>query len=449
FLSACSDHRKLDRISWSRSEPITAEIATIVSHPKKNNLQSIGVLGYKAQHWRYMSGEFPVEGTWVKVLRNSAGSLELVEGEVPYIEPTEKNLKEARQINANKERILSLLWQEYPELRKAKKILPPQVILSPQLGGFAPFIEVIYFNSDDSDVVQLKISKSGKIAGKWHLGHRLATGSAQVFPGIPDRTSLSEVLFSNLIGDGTLTSSLLKVEADGGRGAFSSQHEFRFHPEERAFNEVQAYYFADKLLSWLKEQYSFVLPFQLRIKVHVGGLVPSNAAFYYQGNIRLGDGDNVLYRNIPQDPSIVIHEVAHAVVQVIAGLPNDKQGGSLNEAYADFITALFLDNPRMAEYSYLKAPFRRNLENNLRAGVDFSGGLYHDSTIVSGTLWEIAKLLDKESMGRLALQSLARLNPGSSFADFPLALREAARDLRLESQKMDSIQKLLYEKGWQ
>lgn len=162
----------------------------------------------------------------------------------------------------------------------------------------------------------------------------------------------------------------------------------------------------------------------------------------------MGDGDNVVYKKIPRDPSIVIHEVIHAVVQALAGLPSDKEGGSLNEAYADFITASFLDNPRMAEYSYLKGPFRRNLENDLKAYKDFTRGLYHDSMVVSGTLWDIRKIMGKDQSTQLAIQSLGRLGAGSQLADFPRVVKESLVDLKVDSQVVDSVNGVLRNKGW-
>src|SRR5690606_11323605 len=111
---------------------------------------------------------------------------------------------------------------------------------------------------------------------------------------------------------------------------------------------------------------------------------PKNIAYYYNGNIRLGAGDGVTYKNIHRDPSIVMHEASHAFIQSIGQLSTESEGGSLNEAFADFFTALILDHPKMAEFAYIPGPYKRSLDNNTNA-TSFNGGLYHDSLVVSGT----------------------------------------------------------------
>jgi Zn-dependent metalloprotease len=446
----CSVQDKFSRVRWSRAsqQNLTPELATLISSPHKSQSEKVEFSGYKIEHWRTMIGGFPVEGSWIKVLRDSSGAPKLIEGDVPTDPLSEIDTKKAQQLVSQKEKVLSLAWQMYPELREAKKIFPSQIVLKSSLTGYEPFVELSYLLHNESDVVQAQISQKGRIIERRSLTNHLITGSAQVFPGSPFRTPLAEVILSNLVGDGTLTSSLLKVESEGGSRAFNLDHQFRFQPDESAFDEVQAYYFVEQALVWLKSQYSLSLPFQLKVKVHVGGVVPSNAAFYFSGNIYLGDGDNVIYKKIPQDPSIVIHEVGHSIVQILAGLPNDKEGGSLNEGFADFIAALFLDSPRMAEYSYLKAPFRRNLENSLNYKTDAKGSLYHDSTIVSGTLWEIRQFLGKELTGRLALQCLGRLGAGSLLKDFPAALQGAVEDISLDDKSAGQIKAVLIRRGW-
>jgi Zn-dependent metalloprotease len=137
----------------------------------------------------------------------------------------------------------------------------------------------------------------------------------------------------------------------------------------------------------------------------------------------LGLGDDQTYSHIPQDPSIVIHESVHALVDSIARLPYEGEGGSLNEAFADFFTALQLDNPNMGEAAYLKGPYRRTLANDFKLA-DKTGGLYHDSGIVSGALWDLRKSLGQDKARQIALSTLNRLTPGSDLADFGVQVKE-------------------------
>lgn len=446
----CSPGQRMREIHWdSRHQSgLTAELATIVSAPKKDQYLSTSVFGQKVEHWQPTTGGFPIADSWVKVIRDARGGPQFIRAQVSEFEPSREDLDRARQLESRKQIILDKAWKSFAELRTAKKIFPARVILKQKMLRFEPQLEIVFFTQDDTDVVQLTLSGRGKLIERRSIAQHLTRGSGMVFLGVPERSNLTEVEFSDLVGDGTLNSSVLKVESEIANRAFSPTHEFRFSPTDKPFDEVQAYYYVERSLAWLKKEFGVTLPFQLGIKVHVGGLKPSNAAFYYKGNIRLGDGDNVTYRNIPRDPTVVVHEAAHAVVEVLAGLPQDKEGGSLNEGYADFIAALFLDNPRMAEYSYLKGPFRRSLENDLVAGRDFKGGLYHDATIVGGTLWDLRNALGTQVAGKVAIGSLSKLGAGSQFKDFAPAIVSACENLGLDSTQTELLQSVLKKRGW-
>ncbi|MCB0367802.1 MAG: hypothetical protein H6624_07885 [Bdellovibrionaceae bacterium] len=446
----CSPGDRLREVHWDSKlhQPLTAEIATIISTPRKDSLRKTKVMGHQVEHWRGMAGGFPVADTWVKVVRDEKGAPQFVRAQLAQLDPIAEDVKKAQQLEKRKQFVLGVAWKKYPELRTAKKIFPVQVVLDGKMVGYEPHLEVTYFNADETDVIRLKLSGTANILERKSLAQHLANGSGMVFLGFPDRTKLTEVEFMNLVGDGTLNSETVKVESDTNSRAYSPSHEFRFTPAEQPFDEVQAYYFVESALKWLSKDFGFVLPFKLNVKVHVGGLRPSNAAFYYKGNIRLGDGDNVVYRNIPRDPSIVIHEAAHGVVDAVAGLPHEKEGGSMNEGYSDFIAALFLDNPKMAEYSYLKAPFRRTLENDLQAFRDFNGGLYHDSTVVSGTMWDLRKALGIQLAGKLALTSLAHMGPGSGMKDFAPSLLSSVEEVGLDESQVGILQGVLNKRGW-
>ncbi|MCX7977941.1 MAG: hypothetical protein N2578_02955, partial [Bdellovibrionaceae bacterium] len=184
----------------------------------------------------------------------------------------------------------------------------------------------------------------------------------------------------------------------------------------------------------------------LDVQVHVGTPEKTNTAFYYQNKIRLGSGDDVTYSKIPQDPSIVTHETAHALIDALARLPFEGEGGSLNEAFADFFTAVMLKNPNMGEVSYLKGPFRRTL-NNSKTVSQKNGGLYHDSGIVSGTLWDFYNTLGEKKSLDIAVRTLSRLTPRSDFDDFRNKLKDVCSSL-LNAEDLESANKILSVRGW-
>lgn len=134
------------------------------------------------------------------------------------------------------------------------------------------------------------------------------------------------------------------------------------------------------------------------------------------------DSDDEIYSHLSQDPSVVIHESVHAFVDIVAGLPFEGEGGSINEGFADFFTAVQLNNPNMAESSYLKGPFRRSVVNSVVLD-EKNGGLYHDSAIVSGVLWDLHERFGRDTGLKLSAYTLNRLVPGSDFKDFGDSLK--------------------------
>jgi Zn-dependent metalloprotease len=159
-------------------------------------------------------------------------------------------------------------------------------------------------------------------------------------------------------------------------------------------------------------------------------------------------GDDEIYSHLSQDPSVVIHESVHALVDVVAGLPFEGEGGSLNEGFADYFTAVQLNNPNMAEASYLKGPFRRSVVNSVTLN-DKNGGLYHDSAIVSGTLWDLRERFGNIVGLRLASLTLNRLVPGSDFKDFGDSLHVVLESELGNAGDLQAGKEILRKRGFQ
>mgnify|MGYP003342413340 CR=1 FL=1 len=165
------------------------------------------------------------------------------------------------------------------------------------------------------------------------------------------------------------------------------------------------------------------------------------------GNLYLGTGDNVTYRDMVRDPSILIHEGVHAIIDDYVGLPSEGEGGSFNEGFADLFTALILDNPRMGEASYLKGPFRRTLENQLQAYRDFNSGVYQNGSIVGATFWDMRANLGTELTAKLAFRTVVRLGKGAKFDDFPTALAAASQGF-LSPAQQSIVLETARKRGW-
>jgi hypothetical protein len=448
ILASCGEQKPALNFYWSRHQ----EKAPQIPAPLESALASeehpieINVAGEQILQTQQKMGDIPIHNTWVKAIKNSKGELEAFQAQW-FPEITGEARFKLKLLSEHTDDIVNYLKRGHEGLREAHFVYPPRIELKEGLFGLSPELLITYVKSDETDVLELRTSASGKLLEEYSVAQHLTHGVADVFPGNPNQNQVMEVTLEDLVGNGTLTSSRITVLSMLPDRAFSSRHHFKYSPDIHQFNEVQSFYYAQQTVNWFLREFDLTLPVQLNIKTHIGGTKPTNAAFYYQGNIRLGDGDGVVYQNIPRDPSIVSHEVAHAYIDAVASLPFEGEGGSLNEAFADFFTALRLNNPRMAEYSYLRDYYKRNLENELRADRDFQGKRYGDSLVVSGLLWSLRESLGVEKSGDLAMKTLSRLSPSSGFRHFWIALHDAAKTILSvdEKQRLDDV---LTQRGW-
>lgn len=309
----------------------------------------------------------------------------------------------------------------FPIFRKR----PPQSIrpVISQRGGFYEIIWQVDYIDDKSRLWTLKLNKNLEVRSIRPAGSQFIDTSAWVYPRGPLWGAVQEVPLKGLYLEPALANHWVYVSSQAENRIDKIAGPLKFSTEDSRFDQTQAFVYLNESFSWFESRLGFKMPFQVQAEVFVGYPEKTNSAFYYQGKIRLGQGDGEFYQHIPRDPSIVIHESAHAVIDVLAGLPYEGEGGSLNEGFADYFTAMQLGSPRMGEVSYKKAPYRRTVLNTLSLD-DRNGGLYHDSGIVSGTLWELSQQFGPAKGLDVAMSVLNRLVPGSDFADFGKTLKD-------------------------
>jgi hypothetical protein len=270
--------------------------------------------------------------------------------------------------------------------------------------------------------------------------------TATVYPQGPKRSALQDVVIKNLSEIENLVSPELKLTTATIHKIKDSEDILRFDPPDERFDQVQVFFTVTKALEWFRERLGVSLSNSLEVQVHVGYPEKTNTSFYYQGRIRIGAGDGVNYDKIPMDPSIATHEAGHAIVEALTRLPYENEGGSINEALADFFAAVQLDNPNMGEVAYLKGPFRRTVANPMRWTAK-TGGLYHDSAIVSGLLWDLKKELGVDKTLDLVLKTLARVTPSTDFQDFQNKLYFILKQ-ELSGESRVKIAGILREREW-
>jgi hypothetical protein len=280
--------------------------------------------------------------------------------------------------------------------------------------------------------------------GFWGSGAQTAVGS--LFPEGPLRSQIQKVLLPELQGLQALSTPKVRVFTQSSRPVFSEGSEFVYDLDDDRFQQVQVFYYLSRLLQWTENNLGFQIPFPVEAETQIGFPERTNTAFYYQRRIRLGEGDGVVFSKMSLDPSIVTHEGFHSVIDAVARLPFQGEGGSLNEGLADFLTAILLGNPRLGEFSYKKGPFKRSIANNLSRR-DMKGTLYGDSGVISGLLWELAQKLGPDLGLSLGWETLLRLNPTSRFSDFELELREVISQIPDETNRLKA-QQIFSNRGW-
>lgn len=304
----------------------------------------------------------------------------------------------------------------------------------------------LIFEESDGTLQGIYLNHDMEIVLQKRLGSEFIEATAQIFPSGPLKSQLQKVLISGLLNNKELSTNQIKLSTEADVVAQPGENnELNFAITDLRFSQVQVFFYIHQALQWMNDTFKFQMPFVVEAETQKGFPERTNTAFYFQQKIRLGEGDGETFDKIPMDPSIVTHETMHAVIQAVAGLPYEKQGGSLNEAFADFFAAVQLNNPRMGEASYKKAAFKRTIENEMLLS-EVNEGLYHDSGIVSGLLWALQKQLGKDKGLEIAWKTLLRLNYFSDFASFKTELLEVASKEGPETFK--TVQDEMKKRGW-
>ncbi len=432
FLISCSEELNLENFRWSQPSK---------SPPYKMNLEARSVelrAGSKSIIFeKQYINQAEVEDSFYK--RITGSQVEFISSNWIYDIPIATRIKifyMKAQIPILEKRFRNI-YAQYKEFNLYEK---PRVIIRNEKIRWNFILE-----SKIGQLLGVYLDDQFKITEVRKLGSEFQSSTAKLFPQGPLKSSLQEVLLQDLSGNTTLSTPQMRVISQSHEKAYSEDSQFFYPVNDRRFEQVQVYYYISKMLNWCKSELSFTIPFFLDVETSIGYPEKTNTAFYYRQKIRLGDGDDVVFSHIALDPSVVIHESFHAVIEAVSRLPYQNEGGSLNEGFADFFTAVLLESPIMGEVSYKKAPFKRTVQNNLGLGSK-SGNLYSDSGIISGLFWSFYSELGKETGIKIAWEVLLRMSPQSNFKDFEFELNEILKNLTIQDQL--SAREIMKNRGW-
>lgn len=436
-LFTCSNEPNWQTTSWSSGEPLS-EKANFV-----NMSHTIGHGIIRDQKILLLSQEIngiPVEGSFLKtIVRNSRidwlRGRYLAEDDLPHslAAKTEgfrdkiqilKDMKDANCTRVGKARP-QIIWHKSKWKLVAKR----------DCETFSGHLYELTYDESLNLIKRLPVATG-------FTGQSLPV---RVFPLGPRRSDLERlnIIVSNrpqyLLADN------LQVSSDAGLKFQSLQEVENTTPDEAHFDMIQAYFFTSRALNWVKQKYGFDLN-QLKIRTQVGYPQKSNVAFYYGREVRLGSGDDETFSKIAWDPTIVVHEAMHAVIEALTGMPFSGEPGSLQEALADTLTALHLGTPNMGESSYVNGPYQRTLDSMTKLS-EKNGKKYHDSLILSGTLWAIHNEAGEDAALDLTGHLLAKLVPNSGFDDVQVEINQWLQ-LCAHGERCERIRNILGERGW-
>lgn len=447
MITACTGKTPYKRLEWSDQtqgehqkvefEKVLKKIDTIE--------QSRFYPGSQKESVEWATQEIqglPVLNSWIKIGRNKSEDIQF--GGLNYIRHS-KTILLPPSFNSQEEtysKVQKLLRERFGLSENTK--IRAALIAEPK--GLRPVWQFFHLEPDYQlyeyllDGFELNVLKKAK------QGSDFFPIPAIVFPTGPKRSQLQEVRLFNLKAGEQLSNQNLKVYSATGEKIIVEGQPLIFSTKEDRFNQVQAFFSLQRANQWFKTHLGWTWAGLLQVETALGHPDRTNAAFYFRNKIRLGLGDGETYEDIPQDPSIVVHESVHALVDRLARLPFQGEGGSINEAYADFITACHLDNPKLGEAAYKLGPFKRNIENEDKWN-QLNGVLYGDSLVVSGLFWQLRKEIGQPATLRLVIETLRRTMPDESLESFSQKLRQTAR-LQLAGEQWNQFNKTLNDRGW-
>lgn len=438
FVAACTGGKKeLQSNRWEQDGPAPSlpsqfeqnQIIQKVGHEKlvlsKQNLDGI-----------------EVEGAFLKTISSQNGDLLFVKW--AYRDQLSSRIKK------QKKRMLQNL-DSFQRNLKSRHLIFEQYVLAAEPKLFLSAHDTLLWKLEYTD--QLGQNFAGFFDENLNLIRTLRLSSqfesndaiGSVYPLGALKSSVQNVRLKQLTGQKELTGTHLKVMTKSNAPATADQGQFVYDAADDRLKQVQVYYDIIESMDWFKNHFQFDLAQPLQVEMSMGYPDKTNAAFYFRSKISLGDGDGVVYKDMPLDPSITRHESVHAIIDQIAGLLNENESASLNEAFADYFTATQRNNPKMGEGSYKKAEFKRSLANEMKLG-EKNGTTYHDSLIVSGLLWQIRSELGSDIADDLAWENLKRLQPYSDFKDFHLELLSEIQKLQIDQQ--NKVKSILTQREW-
>lgn len=439
-LSSCSYHASEKSVSWHKGEG-AEKYSSALLELYSNDWKEIGqsqFAGYQIAFHSQVLKERDIEESYSKIV-------EIENTREPYILSAQFYKKGLLPLFSSRESapaVKEKFFSRYPEYQTVK-MESFDAVVGTNKQQLVPLWRGRFMQN--SQLWEILLTNSLHIVSIKRLGSHLDV-QASVFPKGYKRSELTQVMLPEIYEADRLSSARVLVVSEVPHSSLNVHNPLIFSPQDLNFDQVQAYFNLDSSLRWFEEKFGYKPYQKIEAIVHLGYPEKTNAAFYYGGKIRVGTGDGVSYSHLAQDPSILIHESAHSVIEAVARLPFDGEGGSLNEGFADFFACVQLGSPFVGENAYLKGPFKRNISELVRLEQK-NGGLYHDSLILSGLLWAYYKELGEKASLKIASKLLVEMSPLSDFSELKTLLPKVLYDV-LEPVELKKALRISRERGF-
>lgn len=392
---------------------------------------------------RQMVAGVPIEGSYLKIVAPSgsptwAKAHYIPKDQLPKAFKVKRELEKLESVRAKTQPLASQMGCAFEQN------------ITPILRWIRGAYHLVFLRNCEAkkgEVFDLAFNSRGALLSREQAGSHFnwETARIQLFPKGPKLSGLELLNVSVSAQPFYLLTPAVQVVSDAGLKIQNMDELQTIRPTDPSFDMVQAYYFSTSALRWAEEKLQIKIE-QLKVRTHVGHPEKSNVAFYFGREIRLGEGDEITFSKIPWDPSIVVHEVMHGVIEALTGLPFKGEQGSMQEAFADSLTALQLNSPYMGSAAYRGGAYQRSLLNDMKLS-DRNGKMYHDSLIVSGTIWEIKEATGDETALDLMGFLLTRSTPDTGFDDIKSQMQSWLQTCA-QGERCDRLGSILSHRGW-
>ena len=213
------------------------------------------------------------------------------------------------------------------------------------------------------------------------------------------------VVLNGLKNNGKLDGPYINTSTTSNR-INSSNHEFVFSRNDRAFEEVMVYYHIDNVQRYI-QGLGFDNVMNKSIAVNIDGRTDDNS-HYSPGEKSLTFGIGGI--DDAEDGEIILHEYGHAILDnQLPGFGESEEAAAISEAFGDYIAASFfadikpvqlrptIGNWDAVAYSGDEPPCLRRLDSNKKYPRDLTHEEHNDGEIWSACLWKLRETVGKKA----------------------------------------------------